>query len=45
VARFLERYSELGGTHHAALVCGVPLEAIAAFADYAGLPLHTLEGD
>jgi L-arabinose isomerase len=32
---FLEQYSELGGTHHCAMVHGGSVEALAAFAEYA----------
>ena len=34
---FLEAYSELGGTHHSAVVYGDHCEALQAFAEYAGL--------
>jgi L-arabinose isomerase len=34
---FLEAYSRHGGTHHCALVHGTGLEALAAFARYAGI--------
>ena len=37
VAEFLEDYSRHGGTHHSALVMGVSMEAIEAFALFAGL--------
>jgi len=37
VARFLEEFSRLGGTHHSALVLGEQAEAIEAFARFAGL--------
>jgi len=37
VARFLEEFSRLGGTHHSAMVMGEHAEAIAAFARFAGL--------
>jgi L-arabinose isomerase len=33
LARFLEEFSHLGGTHHSALVFGDHVEALAAFAD------------
>jgi L-arabinose isomerase len=36
VPQFLERYSELGGTHHSALVLGHHTEALTAFAEYRG---------
>ncbi|MBI5094625.1 MAG: hypothetical protein HZB26_19595 [Candidatus Hydrogenedentes bacterium] len=35
---FLERYSANGGTHHSALVHSAGLEALEAFAEFAGLP-------
>ena len=38
----VEEYSKLGGTHHSALVHGGRLEAIAAFADFVGIPCHIL---
>lgn len=34
LARFLEEFSHLGGTHHSALVFGDHVEALAAFADF-----------
>jgi L-arabinose isomerase len=34
LARFLEEYSHLGGTHHSALMFGDHVEALAAFADF-----------
>ena len=34
---FLEAYSELGGTHHSALVYGDHCEALEAFAEHAGI--------
>jgi len=37
LATFLERYSELGGTHHSALVLGDCTKAIEAFAVFAGI--------
>lgn len=37
VAAFLEQYSRLGGTHHSALVMGDRLEALRAFAGFAGI--------
>lgn len=40
IARFLEGYSYWGGTHHSALVYGLPMETLAAFASFSGLPLH-----
>lgn len=40
VANFLRRYSELGGTHHNALVLGDRLEPLRAFAKFAGLECH-----
>jgi len=43
VARFLERYAKLGGTHHHALVLGVSAEAVAAFGRFAGLPVEILD--
>lgn len=43
VADFLERYSRLGGTHHHALVLGVPAEAIAAFGRFAGLMVEVID--
>lgn len=39
---FLEQYSELGGTHHAAIVHGGSVEAIRAFAAFAGIPSHVI---
>lgn len=41
---FLERYSQLGGTHHCAIVHGGRAEAIAAFAEYAGLGCNLIDG-
>jgi len=41
---FLEQYSRFGGTHHSALVLGDRIEAITAFAAFAGIPCRTLEG-
>jgi len=40
IARVLEGDSYWGGTHHSALVYGLPTEALAAFAAFTGLPLH-----
>jgi len=40
--RFLERYSQLGGTHHSALALGATGEAVAAMARLAGLPYEIL---
>jgi L-arabinose isomerase len=37
VAEFLEEYSRHGGTHHSALVMGGSMEAVEAFALFAGL--------
>jgi L-arabinose isomerase len=37
VAEFLEEYSRHGGTHHSALVMGDCMEAVRAFAMFAGL--------
>jgi L-arabinose isomerase len=34
LARFLEEYSHLGGTHHSALVFGDHAEALTAFAAF-----------
>lgn len=41
-ARFLERYSQAGGTHHHALVWGASLEAIHAMSRTASLPLTVI---
>ena len=37
VASFLERYSELGGTHHSALVYGVDAKSLSLFAKTLGM--------
>ena len=37
IEAFLEAYSLHGGTHHSALVLGASTEAVAAFADFAGV--------
>lgn len=37
VAEFLEAYSQLGGTHHSAMIMGDHAEAVAAFARMAGM--------
>lgn len=37
VAEFLEKYSELGGTHHSALVYGVDARSLALFAKTLGM--------
>lgn len=37
VASFLEKYSELGGTHHSALVYGVDAKSLALFAKTLGM--------
>ena len=42
VAKFLEEYSRHGGTHHSALVYGQKVEAVSAFARFAGLKLVEL---
>ena len=42
VASFLETYARLGGTHHSALVLGDRLEAIRAFARFAGIEYHEI---
>ena len=43
VARFLEEYSRLGGTHHSALTLGDRADAVAAFARLAGLDCAVME--
>jgi L-arabinose isomerase len=43
VARFLETYSQLGGTHHCALMPGIRHEALAEFARIAGLEFRPVE--
>ncbi|MBI4556241.1 MAG: hypothetical protein HY706_01540 [Candidatus Hydrogenedentes bacterium] len=45
VPRFLERYSESGGTHHCALMIGDRVEPLKAFAEFAGLECHILQED
>jgi L-arabinose isomerase len=40
---FLEAYSRLGGTHHSALVLGDHVEALVAFAGFAGLECWVLD--
>jgi len=42
VGPFLEQYSRLGGTHHSGLVMGERLEALRAFAAYAGIECCTV---
>jgi len=42
VADFLEAYALLGGTHHSALVSGERLEALCAFAAFAGIEPHVI---
>ncbi|MFZ4615818.1 MAG: L-arabinose isomerase family protein [Rectinemataceae bacterium] len=44
VARFLEAYSRLGGTHHSALVLGDRAEAIAAFGRWSGWTVTIVDG-
>ncbi len=43
VAKFLEEFSRVGGTHHSALVLGNHAEAMAALAKYAGLECCIIE--
>lgn len=45
VARFLEAYSMLGGTHHCALMPGIHREALAEFARIAGLEYRQVVAD
>ncbi|HPO13147.1 MAG TPA: hypothetical protein PLI09_06850 [Candidatus Hydrogenedentes bacterium] len=40
ISRFLENYSRLGGTHHSALLLGLPGSAIQAFGAFLGLPTY-----
>ena len=42
VAKFLEEYSRHGGTHHSALVYGQKVDAVSAFARFAGLGLEVI---
>lgn len=42
VEEFLETYSELGGTHHSALVYGEQLEGLTAFARFAGFECQVI---
>lgn len=44
LTEFLEAYSRLGGTHHCALVHDGDIEALTAFADFAGLPCSIISG-
>jgi len=39
---FLEAYSRVGGTHHSALVLGDRVEALTAFASFAGILWHEI---
>ncbi len=41
---FLEEYSRLGGTHHAALVPGDRVEALIAFAEDLGIESAAIPG-
>jgi len=43
LARFLEEYSRLGGTHHSALTLGDRVEGIVALAQFAGISCTVLE--
>lgn len=43
--QFLERYSQLGGTHHSALMLGDHHEALLAFAEWLGIEGCVIEGN
>ncbi|GMV91516.1 MAG: L-arabinose isomerase [Candidatus Hydrogenedentota bacterium] len=43
IAKWLERYSQLGGTHHSALVMDGDVDALAAFGRYAGLSVEVAD--
>lgn len=43
VAAWLERYSQLGGTHHSALVMDGDVNALAAFGRYAGFSVEVMD--